>query len=163
MHYQQHARHPLEKCRQKLSKLRLCIICNEETFFVQWVILVVVYNFCETKNVWCFILRPLPSADYMQLWDTGYFRTIFPRLKHRGSFLLWCGDGMTGHANRGFEFFCQHVLQLGECACLASICLCLTLKILNALRLAAENLWLKITLLFDSSSSKWNKMNGYSM
>lgn len=28
------------------------------------------------------------------------------------------------------EFFCQHVLQLGKCACFASICLCLTLKLL---------------------------------
>lgn len=30
----------------------------------------------------------------------GYFRPIFPRLKHRGCFLLWCGDGTTEHVNR---------------------------------------------------------------
>lgn len=33
-----------------------------------------------------------------------YFRTIFPRLKHRDSFHPWCGDGKTGHANQALSF-----------------------------------------------------------
>lgn len=90
------------------------------------------------QDVWCFIVQQLPTEDYMQLWRQGYFRTIFPRLKHRGSFGLWCGDGMTGHANQALSFSVNMFYSLGSVRALPPF-VCVKHQSYSPLRLAAEN------------------------
>lgn len=81
----------------------------------------------------------------------GYFRTIFPRIKQGGSLLLWCGDGMTGRANQALIFSVNMFYSFGVRA--SPPFFCISHWGYYSLHLAAENL----------SSSRWNKMNSYSM
>lgn len=67
-----------------------------------------------------------------------YFRTIFPRLKHRGSFLLWCGDGMTGLANQALSFSVNMFYSLDSVRA-SSPFVCVSHWSYSSSQLAAEN------------------------
>lgn len=61
---------------------------------------------------------------------TGLFSDRFPTIKAQRllSPLMWWQNDRT--CKPGFEFFCQHVLQLEKSACFGSICLRLTPELL---------------------------------
>lgn len=40
-------------------------------------------------SVWCFIVQPLPSVDYMQLWHTRLFSDNFPTIKAEGLLIFF--------------------------------------------------------------------------
>ncbi len=107
--------------------------------------------FCGARMFDVFIVHPLPTADYMQLWVGGYFRIIFPRIKQGASFLLWCGDGMTGCANQALTFSVNMFYSLGSVRALPPF-VCVWHWNYHSLHLAAENL----------SFSRWSNTNGYS-
>lgn len=103
------------------------------------------------QNVWCFHCASITHSRLHAAVGQGYFRTIFPRIKQGGSLLLWCGDGMTGRANQALSFSVNMFYSFGVRA--SPPFFCISHWSYYSLHLAAENL----------SSSKWNKMNGYSM
>lgn len=80
------------------------VICDKRRFAAWWAILFVVHFYCQTQMFDVSLCINYPNTRLHTAVGRSYFQTIFPRLKHRGSSLLWCGDRMTGLANQALSF-----------------------------------------------------------